>query len=109
MKAIFVRKASDLEVVREVTEELKSKGHQGIGYRVTREVELSDKEYEKLANDLLQDQAFINEDEGLNDVGEVLCIRLINKESGERILIDPQGYEYSRYTAIEEKNDETKM
>ena len=110
MKGIFVRKASDIDVVRDVTEELKSKGHDGTTYRVTREVELSDKEYKKLTNDLLQDQDFINEDEGgINDEGEVLCIRVINKESGERILIDPQGYEYPRYTALEEKSDETKM
>jgi len=96
--------------VREVTEELKSKGHEGTAYRVIREVELSNKEYKKLTNDLLQDQAFINKDEGgINDAGEVLCIRVINKESGERILIDPQGYEYPRYTALEEKSDETKM
>jgi len=110
MKTIFVRKASDLEVVREVTEELKSKGHEGTEYRVTREVELSDKQYKKLTGDLLQDQSFIQKDEGgLNDKCEVLCIRVINKESGERILIDPQGYEYPRYTALEEMSDETKM
>ncbi len=110
MKAIFVRKASDCDVVREVTEELKNEGNEGKPYRVTREVELSDKAYKKLTNDLLQDQAFIQNDEGgINDEGEVLCIRVINKVSRERILIDPQGYEYPRYTAIEESNNETKM
>ena len=110
MKAIFVRKASDLEVVREVTEELKSKGYDGTAYRVTREVELSDEDFIKLTTDLLDDQDIIQKDEGgMNDEGEVLCIRVINKESGKRILIDPQGYEYPRYTAIEEKSDETKM
>lgn len=110
MKAIFVRKASSLEVVKDVIEELKEKGYEGANYQVTREVELCNEDFRKLANDLLEDQAFIQKDEGgLNDEGEVLCIRVINKESGERILIDPQGYEYPRYTAIEEKNHETKM
>lgn len=110
MKAIFVRKATSLEVVKEVTEELKEKGYEGANYQVTRKVELSNEDFRQLTNDLLQDQAFIQKDEGgMNEVGEVLCIRVINKETGERMLIDPQGYEYPRYIAIEEKNHETKM
>ena len=110
MKAIFVRKATSLEVVKEVTEELKEKGYLGVEYQVTRDVELSDEDFRKLTTDLLDDQEFIQKNEGgMNDEGEVLCIRVINKETGERILIDPQGYEYPRYTAIEEKSDETKM
>ena len=110
MKVIFVRKATSLEVVKQVTEELKEKGYEGAKYQVTREVELSDEDFRKLTSDLLEDQDLIQKDEGgMNDEGEVLCIRVINKESGERILIDPQGYEYPRYTAIEEKNHETKM
>ena len=110
MKAIFVRKATSLEVVKEVTEELKEKGYLGVEYQVTREVKLSDEDFRKLNIELLDDQDFIQKDEGgMNEVGEVLCIRVINKENGERILIDPQGYEYPRYTAIEEKSDETKM
>lgn len=104
MKAIFVRKATSLEVVKEVTEELKEKGYEGAKYQVTREVELSNEDFRNLTSDLLDDQDLIQKDEGgINDEGDVLCIRVINKESGERILIDPQGYEYSRYTAIEEK------
>ena len=110
MKAIFVRKATTLEVVKVVTEELKQKGYEGAKYQVTREVELCNEDFRKLTSDLLDDQHFIKKDEGgMNDEGEVLCIRVINKESGKRILIDPQGYEYPRYTAIEEKSDETKM
>ncbi len=110
MKAIFVRKASDLEVVKEVTKDLKQKGYEGAKYQVTREIKLSDKEFRTLTADLLEDQSFIQKDEGgINDEGEVLCIRVINKDNGERILIDPQGYEYPRYTALEEKSDETKM
>jgi len=110
MKAIFVRKATSLEVVKEATKELKEKGYEGAKYKVTREVELSNEDFRKLTCDLLQDQSFIQKDEGgINDEGEVLCIRVINKESGERILIDPQGYEYPRYTAREENSDEIKM
>ena len=97
-------------MVKEVTEELKEKGYLGVEYQVTRDVELSDEDFRKLTTDLLDDQEFIQKNEGgMNDEGEVLCIRVINKETGERILIDPQGYEYPRYTAIEEKSDETKM
>jgi len=32
----------------------------------------------------------------------MLCIRVINKDTGEKILTNPEGYDYPRYCAIED-------
>ncbi|UTW70378.1 hypothetical protein KHA80_07705 [Anaerobacillus sp. HL2] len=41
-------------------------------------------------------------DGGTNEKGELRCIRVINKDTGEKILSSTEGYDYSRYTAIED-------
>lgn len=103
MKALFGRKFYDIEELREATEAAKRKGVLGLDYTVIREVKLTDVEFKKFASDFLADQPWIEKDDGgHNEKGEIRCIRVINLETGEKILTNPEGYEFPRYTAIED-------
>jgi hypothetical protein len=103
MKALFGRKMNDIEELREATRLAKKKGFSGEDYEVIKEVALSDFDFQKFAGDLLEDQTWIKKDEGgSNANGEVRCIRVTNLLTGERILVNSEGYDYPRYTAIEE-------
>ena len=77
-------------------------GKTGEAYTVTREIKLSGEEFLKLASDFFEDQPWISpEDGGVNKNREICCIRVINQETGERVLINSEGYTYPRYTALE--------
>jgi hypothetical protein len=103
MKALFGRKFTNIKELKEATEDAKKRGVVGSNYTVIREVELSDHEYKKFCSDFLEDQPWIEKnDGGSNAAGELRCIRVKNVESGERILVNTEGYECPRYTAIEE-------
>lgn len=99
-KALFGRKIANLEELKELTQSVHRKGE--IGYEVTKEVTLTNDEFQQFASDFLQDQPWISpEDGGSNKKGGVRCIRVINQETGERVLINSEGYQYCRYTALE--------
>ncbi|MDQ0154135.1 hypothetical protein [Robertmurraya andreesenii] len=103
MKALFGRKFTDIKELREATENAKKRGVRGSDYTVTREVELSDHEFKKFCSDFFNEQPWIERtDGGSNASGELRCIRVKNVETGERVLVNTEGYEYPRYTAIEE-------
>lgn len=103
MKALFGRKLNNIKELRKTTEEAKKDGVIGSDYTVIREVELSDSEFKKFASNFLEDQPWIKKsDGGTNEKGELRCIRVINKDTGEKILSNTEGYEFSRYTAIED-------
>ena len=103
MKALFGRKFYNFKELKEATEEAKEDGVIGSDYTVIRVVELSDLEFKKFTSNFLEDQPWIKKsDGGTNEKGELQCIRVINKETGEKILTNPEGYEFPRYTAIED-------
>ena len=93
MKALFGRKIPNLEELKEASARARRQGKKGERYTVTQEVKLTDAAFNDFAADLLQDQPWINP--------KADCIRVINQETGEKVLIDPQGYQYPRYTALE--------
>src|SRR5690554_3561191 len=102
MKALFGRKVSSLAELKEITEEATKQGQRGQSYIVTKEVELEDTDFHNFANDFFNDQPWITkEDGGVNENREVRCIRVINKDTGEKVLVNTEGYTYPRYTAIE--------
>lgn len=102
MKALFGRKFYNLKELQEATVEAKEDGVIGSDYTVIREVELNS-EFKKFTSDFLEDQPWIKKsDGGTNEKGELRCIRIINKDTGEKILTNPEGYEFPRYTAIED-------
>ncbi len=103
MKAHFGRKIPDIEALQAATRWAKQEKNSGSAYTVTREVELSDAEFKQFAGDLLEDQPWIAKtDGGMNQAEEIRCIRVRNAQTGERILVNSEGYDYPRYTAIEE-------
>ena len=103
MEALFVRKASNLDELREITWEAVQDECEGTPYEVTREVLMSDAAFREFAEDLLKDQPWIihETDGGTNQHGEIRCIRVTNRDTGEKILVNSEGYTYPRYTALE--------
>lgn len=96
MRALFGRKVATLDELKELTERAVGEGMTGRTYRVDEEVVLSDKDFNSFASDLLAYQPWINR--------EATCIRVINEDTKETVLIDPQGYQYPRYTSLEIKD-----
>lgn len=102
MKALFGRKVSHLAELKEMTEAAMKQGLPGQNYIVTKVVELEDKDFRYFASDFFNDQPWISEnDGGVNEHREVRCIRVLNKGTGEKVLVNTEGYTYPRYTAIE--------
>lgn len=102
-RALFGRKLKDLEELKEATAYAKQAGQRGSFYEVTKEVSLEGDEFKALAEDFFNEQPWIEKtDGGSNENGDLRCIRVINIETGERLLISSEGYDYCRYTALEE-------
>ncbi len=102
MKALFGRKICDLEELKELTHRAIKEGQKGYAYTITREVILRDEDFRDFANDFLKDQPWISpEDGGTNRDGEIRCIRVVNSDTGEKILLNNEGYSYGRYVGLE--------
>lgn len=102
MKALFGRKVSDLEELKEITAAARRRGQKGQPYNVTREVVLEDKDFRAFTEDFFEDQPWLTKnDGGMNEAGEVRCIRVVNKETGAKVLVNNEGYEWPRYTGLE--------
>lgn len=102
MKAIFGRKVSNLTELKEITEEASKNGQRGQSYCVTKEVLLEDNDFHNFANDFFNDQAWITkEDGGVNQQREVRSIGVVNQDTGEKVLVNSEGYTFPRYTAVE--------
>ncbi|MHC1731986.1 MAG: DUF6329 domain-containing protein [Bacteroidales bacterium] len=103
MKALFGRKVTNIKELKDATLKERENGYTGLMYEVIKEVSLDDSDFKEFANDFLEDQPWIEGDDGgVNSKGEIRCIRVINAQTGERILVNSEGYDYPRYTAIEE-------
>ena len=103
MKALFGRKMVDIEELRDATRNAKKEGFIGSAYKVTKDVALSDNDFKEFTKDFLKDQPWIDTDDGGSNLsGEIRCIRVINLLTGEMVLVNSEGYNYPRYTAIEE-------
>jgi hypothetical protein len=100
-KALFGRKISDLEELKLLTEEALEKGKTGSAYVVDKEVYLNNEDFEKFADNFLRDQDWIPEGSGGPSEEGYLCIRVLNTETQEAVLVNPEGYGYPRYVALE--------
>jgi len=95
VKALFGRKISDIDELIELTDLAIKDGFSPEDYVVTKEVILSDLDFKELSSDLLKDQPWITKDDGgPNEDGELRCIRVINQSTGEKLLINSEGYEF---------------
>ncbi|QRN86888.1 hypothetical protein JR334_07640 [Clostridia bacterium] len=102
-RALFGRKFNDLEELKDATFYAKKDRKQGSLYEVTKEIAFNDDEFKAFAEDFFKEQPWIEKsDGGSNEKGELRCIRVINTETGERVLVSSEGYDYSRYTALED-------
>ena len=102
IKVLFGRKVKDLQELKEFTETAIRQGQEGQPYTVTRTVILRDDDFKSFAEDFLKDQPWIRpEDGGISEDREIRCIKVVNKDTGEKVLINPEGYNYPRYTGLE--------
>jgi hypothetical protein len=102
MRALFGRKIENIVELREATERSRKSGMKGTVYTVDREVELTDDVFKEFGKDFLKDQPWIlKTDGGYNKKGEYRCIRVRNVDTGERLLISSEGFDYPRYIGIE--------
>ncbi len=93
MRTLFGRKIPNLEELKDLTDKALKAGKTGKENSVTQEVELTEEAFRRFAADFLADQPWIDP--------KASCIRVTNKETGEKVYIDPQGYEYPRYVGLE--------
>jgi hypothetical protein len=64
---------------------------------------MNEKEFEEFSNNLLDDRTFITdrkEEMYIDSAGQIHGLLALNKDSGDGILIDSQGYDYPRYVAF---------
>ena len=102
MEALFVRKATDLAELKILTKQSEEDNEETTEYEVIKEIEMSQAAFREFAEDFSKEQQWIEEnDGGVNNENQVRCIRIINKVTNERILINSEGYSYPIYTAIE--------
>ena len=102
MRALFGRKIENIVELREATERSRKSGMKGKVYMVDREVEMTDEVFREFGKDFLKDQPWIlKTDGGYNEKGEYSCIRVRNVDTGERLLVSSEGYDYPRYIGIE--------
>jgi len=105
-RAIFGRKMKDIKELKDATYYAKKEGQRGNPYVVIKEVHLNDDEFKVFAQDFFEQQPWIEKSDGGSNIkGELRCIRVINTKTGEKILVNNEGYDYPRYTAIEEVED----
>ena len=102
MKAFFGRKVLHLDELKDLTLRAVKEGHKGQPYIIIREVFLANEYFMDFAGDFLKDQFWIrSEDGGINMNGEVRCVRVNNMDTDEKVLVNSEGYDYPRYTALE--------
>lgn len=102
MKALFGRKVLNLKELKGLKKKANDDEIKSIAYEISREVALSDKEYKEFTKNFDKDQPWITEEDGgINEKGEFVCIRVKNTRNKKGILVNTEGYTYPRYIAIE--------
>lgn len=95
----FLRKAVDLEEVRDVYFENKGKT-KGQSFIVEKVIELNQQDFDLFTNGLLDDYDFIRDNLDLmhidkDDLRHCILVKALGADDG--YLIDSQGYDYARY------------
>jgi len=70
-------------------------------YVVIKEVVLNQFDFKIFCNNFFKDRPWISPEDGGKTIKGVRCIRVINEQTDEKILVNNEGYSYPRYTAIE--------
>jgi hypothetical protein len=100
VKAIFSRKASGIEEIKERAGWTEY-GAKPMDVFVERVVELSDEKWEHFKENLLEDYDFIKYAIKSMFVADGIwhCILVKSHTSEDGILVEAEGYEYARYSA----------
>jgi len=103
-KAFFVRKAASLKDLKEAV------GNAGKPelFVIEKLLELEALEYQAFCDNLLSDYDFIKDNVALmhkDKTGTYHCLLVTAKGRRGGILVESEGYEYSRYTAIFSANE----
>ena len=109
--APFVRKPTTLAVVQDALRNIKNLEKRlgtkitGTPYYIAQEKHLTAAEWEAFTGDLLADRDWIAKFSAHNRLmpmqHEMACIRVTGEGSTVALLVDPAGYTYARYVAIE--------
>lgn len=100
MKAIFYRKIRDLSTLKELTQrDITDFDEMAEGYRVGVVVSLRDAEFREFAEGFLEDRDWFLDEKECPENG--LCFRVVNRDTGESVVVDTQGYGYARYVALD--------
>ena len=97
-KAVFTRKAVDIEEVKERADREEAKCE----YIVEKVIELPEKDYLAFADDLLADNETVraNKEKMFIDGNAIWHCILVKAEGGkDGLLVESEGYSYARYTA----------
>jgi hypothetical protein len=102
MKALFGRKVLNIKELKGLRKKANEDEIKSIEYEIAREVVLNDKDYKEFIENFTLDQPWITEEDGgINEKGEFICIRVKNKANKKVILVNSEGYTYPRYIAME--------
>ena len=98
-RALFARKAVDIDEIKNITGLDRDKKY----YVIEKTIELDEKEFDEFADDLLEDRDFIKDNIDFmfvdsNSVWHCLLVKAKGRDEG--LLIEAEGYSYSRYTAL---------
>ncbi len=98
-KAQFARKALNLQEVAG-----QGQFERPQPYEVAEELVISNERYNQISNNLLKDvPEFAGKGGSKNGVVQAVQVR--NEMTGDTFLVNPEGYSYARYVAIQERND----
>ena len=97
-RALFTRKAVDLDELKQRTGLESDKKY----FVVEKVIELDEKEFDGFSNDLLEYREFIKENIDLmyvdsNDIWHCILVKAKGRDDG--ILVEAEGYSYSRYSS----------
>ena len=96
----FVRKARDLDEVRQITKYDKRNDNCAY-YTVVEELRVEGVRFNQISRNLLMQVIPEIAGKGGYLKNVIQAVRIINQDTGESFLVDPQGYSYARYVAIE--------
>lgn len=102
-RAVFFRKAVSLKELKQDTEHYKDETSP---FFICKRVELEDKDFNDFCDSLLKDRDFIAENKSVMGFDKAYyCILVYNKNSEDAILVESEGYNYARYTALVKKSE----
>jgi len=100
-KALFLRKASNINELRLLDEEDGDRAP----YVIEKTIELPDEEFKKFSDELLWDTKIAKENVDLmyiDDNGVWHCVLVTSREADYGVLVEAEGYDYPRYTALKQ-------